>query len=93
MALLSKGKTASWTSLGARAPRQNQQVFLLQSQNKHLSSVSNAGKARILGILALPRSLCVINAAEILYHDPAHHGVGSTTFEMIPSDSILSTPA
>ena len=51
------------TSLGAKAPRQNQQVFLLQNQNKHLSSVSNAGKASILGILALPRSLCVINAS------------------------------
>ena len=31
--------------------------------NKHLSSVSNAGKASILGILALPRNLCVINAS------------------------------
>ena len=58
-----KGKTAQWTSLVAKAPRQNQQVFFLQSQNKHLSSVSNAGKASILGILALPRSLCVINAS------------------------------
>ena len=32
-------------------------------QTPTVSSVSNGGKASILGILALPRSLCVINAS------------------------------
>ena len=63
--------------------------FLLQSQNKHLSSVSNAGKASILGILALPRSLCVINAAErTLYGSQC---LSKTVAELQPNESNLDS--